>query len=296
LTQPVLFADDYGYHYGSIWYRGHFAAAGSETSISLNAITGLRGNYLVWLNGQYLGSAKGGVQADADTGNPRPGPGSFTIPAGLLTAGAGATLSVLVENMGHNDDWTADDNRFRQPRGLVGAVVAGASSPISWRIQGAQGGEDLVDPTRGPLNTGGLYGERNGWTLPGYPDRSWPAARSLPGTAAPAGVTWYRTSVRLDLPKGQDTSVLLRFGGPPPAGYRVMVFLNGWNVGQYSGGIGPQTDFVLPAGLLHQNGANTFALAVLAQEPSVLGPVSLAVAGTQRGGVPVTDVNAPAYN
>src|SRR5439155_25740459 len=158
-TLPVLYADDYGYHYGSVWYRGHFTANGTETAVSLDAITGLRGIYLVWLNGHYLGSAVGGNEADADNGTPDPGHGEFTIPAGVVHAGEPATLSVLVENMGHNDDWTADDNRFKQPRGLVAATVVGADSPISWRIQGARGGEDLPDPARGPLNVGGLYGE-----------------------------------------------------------------------------------------------------------------------------------------
>jgi beta-galactosidase GanA len=295
-TLPVLYADEYGYHYGSVWYRGHFAATGTETSVSLNAITGKRGNYLVWLNGQYLGSATGGTEADADTPvNPNPGPGDFAIPPGLLKPGGSATLSVLVQNMGHNDDWIADDTRFRQPRGLVGAAVVGSSASISWRIQGAQGGEDLVDPTRGPLNTGGLFGERSGWTLPGYPDRSWAPVRSLSGTTVPAGVTWYRTSFRTDLPEGQDTSVALHLGGTPPSGYRMTLFLNGWNLGQYSANIGPQTDFVLPAGLLRQDGNNTLALSVIAQEPSVLGAVSLVSLGTQRGGVPVSDVAAPGF-
>ncbi|MFL6072288.1 MAG: beta-galactosidase [Mycobacteriales bacterium] len=289
VTLPVLFADDYGYHYGSVWYRGHFTATGTETSVSLNAITGKRGTYLVWLNGRYLGSAAGGVQADSDPPvNPDPGPGHFPVPAGLLAPGAPATLSVLVENMGHNDDWIADDTRFRQPRGLVGASLVGSAAPIAWRIQGAKGGENLTDPVRGPLNTGGLYGERAGWNLPGYPDRAWSRVASLGGTAVPAGVTWYRTSFRLDLPRGQDTSVGLRFEAPPPTGYRVMLFLNGWNLGQYSAVIGPQTDFVLPAGLLREHGGNTLALAVVATEPSTLAPVSLATLGTQRGGPAIT--------
>jgi arginine exporter protein ArgO len=73
------------------------------------------------------------------------------------------------------------------------------------------------------------------------------------------------------------------------------LFLNGWNLGQYSASIGPQTDFVLPAGLLRQDGRNTLALAVIAQEPSALGAVSLVSLGTQRGGVPVSDVAAPGF-
>ncbi|HEU5158700.1 MAG TPA: beta-galactosidase [Streptosporangiaceae bacterium] len=302
LTQPVLFADDYGFHYGSVWYRGRFTASGGETTVSLNAITGKRGRYLVWLNGRYLGSAAGGVEADADAPvNPSPGRGEFPIPSGLLGQGRPATLSVLVENMGHNDDWTADENRHKQPRGLVGASVTGpdstASAPISWRIQGAAGGEDLTDRVRGPLNTGGLYGERTGWHLPGYPDRSWAAAPS--GGAAPgavrAGVTWFRTGFRLDLPKGQDTAVALRFGGEIPRGARVMFFLNGWNLGLYGADIGPQTDFALPAGLLRRQGHNTLALAVIAERDVSLGPPSLVAVGAQRGGVPVSDVPSPSY-
>ena len=292
ITQPVLFSDDYGYHSGSVWYRGRLTATGAETAIKLNAVTGKRGNYLVWLNGRYLGSATGGVQADSEPpANPDPGPGTFAIPAGLLRPGRPATLSVLVQNMGQNDDWTADEARHRQPRGLVGASLVGATSKISWRIQGARGGEHLVDPARGPLNTGGLYGERQGWTLPGYPDRSWPALRT---SAIAPGVHWYRTTFALHLPPGQDSSLVLRFGDAPPKGYRLVFFLNGWNLGQYGAAIGPQTDFVLPTGLLRTDGANTLAMAVIATEPSTLTPVTLAVAGVQRGGVPVSEVRAPA--
>ncbi|HEX6472978.1 MAG TPA: beta-galactosidase [Streptosporangiaceae bacterium] len=296
-TLPVLYADDYGYHYGSVWYRGHFTASGAETAVSLNAITGKRGRYLVWLDGRYLGSAAGGVEADADAPvNPDPGPGEFPVPAGLLRPGQPATLSVLVENMGHNDDWTAEESRHRQPRGLVGASVTapgGSSAAISWRIQGAAGGENLVDRVRGPLNTGGLYGERTGWHLPGYPDGSW--ARGAPGAVRP-GVTWFRTGFRLDLPKGQDTAVALRFGGEIPQGARVIFFLNGWNLGQYGADIGPQTDFTLPAGLLRQHGGNTLALAVIAERDASVAPPGLVVAGTQRGGDSVSDVPSPAYS
>ena len=280
-------SDDYGFHSGAVWYRGRFTAAGAETSIDLNAITGRRGNYLVWLNGRFLGSAAGGTQADSDAPmNPDPGPGHFAVPAGALKKGERAVVSVLVQNMGNNDDWTADDNRFRQPRGLVRASIAGGG-PVTWRIQGARGGEDLPDPVRGPLNTGGLYGERAGWTLPEFRDTSWPAAdwSVRAGTAK-----WFRTSFRLGLPRGQDTSVALRFPGEIPAGHRVALFLNGWNLGLYGGQIGPQTDFVLPAGLLREHGSNTLALSVVAHEPGTVSPPVLVTAGTQRGGVPVAAV------
>ncbi|GAB2617207.1 beta-galactosidase [Streptomyces capparidis] len=293
-TLPVLYADEYGYHYGNVWYRGHFTANGSETSVDLNAVTGKRGVYQVWLNGRHLGSAKGGTQSDSEPVNPDPGPGHFEIPKGLLKKGERATVAVLVPNMGHNDNWTADDTRFKQPRGLVGASVAGADSPIEWRIQGALGGGELTDPVRGPMNTGGLYGERSGWHLPGYADRSWRPGSPATTEVAP-GVTWQRTTFRLDLPKGQDTSVALRFGGGFDQRARVMIFVNGWNLGQFGGDIGPQRDFVLPAGILRGHGTNTLALAVVAQDEATVGPVSLVTVAAQRGGVPVRDVPSPGY-
>ncbi|WP_344470904.1 beta-galactosidase [Nonomuraea monospora] len=280
-TLPVLYADDYGFHNGNVWYRGHFTATGTETTIDLNAITGLRGNYLVWLNGRYLGSAAGGVEADSGDQwtppNPDPGPGHFAVPAGVLKPGADNVLAVLVANMGHNDDWIADDLRFKQPRGLVAASVSG--TPIAWRIQGTAG----LDKLRGPLSTGGLYGERTGWHLPKYRDKSWKEA--APSAALTPGVTWYRTSFELDLPKGQDVPVGLRFGGDPSPAYRVLIFLNGWNVGQYGADIGPQREFSLPAGLLNERGTNTLALAVTAEQPSAgPGPLSLFTYGNVRGG------------
>jgi beta-galactosidase GanA len=289
-TLPVLYAGDYGFDYGHVWYRGRFTATGAETAVNLNAITGKNGIYQVWLNGRYLGVADGGNQADTDpdnpTPNPDPGRGTFTIPAGLLTAGSSAVLSVLVENMGHNDDWIANDLRFKQPRGLIGASVAGLSSPIAWRVQGTRGGRDLVDQTRGPLNNGGLFGERAGWYLPEANDRSWQFVRSPDRVQLTPGVSWYRNTFRLDLPRSQDVSIGLRFGGDTTRPYRVLIFLNGWNVGNYVNNTGPQRDFVLPAGLLREHGENTLALSVIATDtaPGGPGPVSLVSLGNQRGG------------
>lgn len=41
-----------------------------------------------------------------------------------------------------------------------------------------------------------------------------------------------------------------------------MIFVNGWNLGQYIAGVGPQHTFVLPTGILNPRGHNTIALAV----------------------------------
>jgi beta-galactosidase GanA len=279
-TLPVLFAGDYGFDYGHVWYRGHFTATGAETEVNLNTITGKNGVYQVWLNGRYLGKAAGGTQADSEAPvNLNPGPGTFTLPA--LRPGQQAVVSVLVENLGHNDDWTADDNRLKQPRGLVGAWLTGSDTEVTWRIQGAS--RHRTDPVRGPLNTGGLFGERNGWHLPGAGGRHWTMPR-LPGP----GVSWYRTGFRLDLPRHQDVPVALRFTGA--GSYRVQIYLNGWNVGRYTADIGPQQDFVLPAGLLDERGGNTLALAVIAQEESTWVAPTLVAQANHRIGAPPTGV------
>ena len=52
-------------------------------------------------------------------------------------------------------------------RGLTSVPFTGAAPKVRWRIQGAS----APDPVRGPMNNGGLYGEREGWHLPGFRDR-----------------------------------------------------------------------------------------------------------------------------
>lgn len=54
--------------------------------------------------------------------------------------------------------------------------------------------------------------------------------------------------------------------------YRVQIFLNGWNMGQYVNDVGPQHTFVLPNGILRTRGANTLALAVLSDGTTESGP------------------------
>ncbi|HEY3631543.1 MAG TPA: beta galactosidase jelly roll domain-containing protein, partial [Jatrophihabitantaceae bacterium] len=283
-TLPVLIADDYGFHHGDVWYRGHFRGSATATGLLLSAITGRAGAYSAWVNGTFVGTAS-------------TSPHTFTFPPGVLHANGDNEVSVLVENMGHNEDYNSADSN-KEARGLTGAFVAGSPlTSISWRIQGSRGGEDLVDPVRGPMNTGGLYGERAGWSLPGYPDSDW-ANTTLPASDRTPGVSWYRTNVALDLPKGQDTSVGLKLTDDPSRHYRALIFVNGWQLGRYINDTGPQHDYPIPNGILKPNGTNSIAIAVWNTDGSTggLGNVSLESFGTYASPLSVSTVDSPRYD
>src|SRR5215469_10597624 len=208
-TLPVLYADDYGFHTGNTWYRGRFRASGNETGIHLVSDSGGGAQaFSAWLNGTFLGSSTTGSA-------------NFTFPAGALKTDGDNIVSVLTVNMGHEEDYNST-NGNKAARGLTSAALTGAPlTSITWRLQGVRGGENMIDPVRGPLSTGGLYGERAGWPLPGYPDNDWTPV-TLPATDTTPGVSWYRTDVALDLPKGQDTSLGLTISDDPSRQYRAL--------------------------------------------------------------------------
>ena len=144
------------------------------------------------------------------------------------------------------------------------------------------------------MNNGGLYGERAGWYLPGYPDGTW-APVSLPNSDPLPGVAWYRTTFTLNEPAGADASLGLAISDATAKAYRATIFLNGWNLGQYINNVGPQHTFVLPNRILRagigDDGRNTLAIAVITNNAGGgpggggLGSVSLTNLGTVAGGV-----------
>jgi beta-galactosidase GanA len=299
--QPVLFMDDYGFHYGDVWYRGSWSGTPGATSVTLNYQTGQVGMFLAWLDGQFLGSGEMPVPTASQSTTQG---WSAAVPLPIPAAGQDDgphVLAVLVRPMSHQEDGGAN-NAFKQALGLTAVTFTGAAPQVTWRIQGTLGGETPQDRVRGPLNNGGLYGERSGWYRPQFDDRGW-AEVTLPYTDPRPGVSWYRTTFRLSVPPGVDASLGLAISDPPSKSYRAQIFLNGWNVGQYISHVGPQTVFVLPDGLLRSRGANTLAIAVLADGTvpadgtggagGGLGTVSLASLGTVAGGVPVAPVLSP---
>lgn len=289
--QPTLAMSDYGFHHGDVWYRGRIDVLDPATNqLALFFGAGGAGMLQAWVDGRFLG------QHELDTGRSFPETtGSVRFELGALAQGP-HTVAVMVRNNAHNWDLMADD-AHREARGLVAASLSAKGGrrfavPIRWRIQGNRGGEAGADPLRGPLNNGGLYGERAGWHLPGTAidaDGGWQAARPDAPPPAP-GTYWLRTQFKLDLPRGHDVQLGLLFGaeGAPRSAraYRVLIFINGWNLGQYIAHLGPQRSFVIPPGLLDAHGANTIAVAVTTDGSAgnALEPMRLQVLRAARGG------------
>ncbi len=280
----VLDSNHYHFFEGDVWYRAHYTAD-EATTLVLNGNGGTGGpghgrnsaSMLVWVNGQYAGAAMAEGQDK-----------TFDIPEGAVTPGEDVVVSVLVRNQGQNLDWS-DNGLSKQNRGLWDARL-NARGDVTWLIQGARDLDSPLDTARGMYNNGGLYGERAGWHLPGYPDDAWATTTTL--EAPEPGVHWYRTSVELDVPEGQDTAFALDvdselFADGRQDYSRTVMFVNGWNVGTYVGYVGPQTRFTIPSGFLDPNGENEIAIAVTA-EAAGMGPqsVELVQVGNMTGGVP----------
>jgi beta-galactosidase GanA len=287
--QPTLAMSDYGFHHGDVWYRGRFDTTDPAAHrLELFYGGGGAGMLQAWVDGRFVG------QHELDTGRAFPETtDTARFDLGPLAPGP-HVVAVMVRNDSHNWDLMADD-AHREARGLIAASLATKGGrrfavPIRWRIQGSRGGEDIPDRVRGPFNDGGLYGERAGWHLPGAAAEGWTPAS--PGDAPPApGTYWLRTQVTLDLPRGHDVQLGLAFGatGRPRSDRenRALIFVNGWNVGQFIAHVGPQRVFVIPPGILDPHGVNTIALAVTTdgRPDNALEPVRLEVLRAVYGGV-----------
>ncbi len=283
-----------------MWYRAAYSGAAAASTLSMTYGGGGAGMLQAWLDGVYLGQ---NVLASGQAAPPTTGTATFTIPVALRTDGP-HTLAVMVRNDGHNEDGGVNDAQ-KEGRGLISVNLADADQAavtpqISWRIQGDLGGEDLADPVRGGENNGGLFGERHGWYLPGYPDGGW-TRTSVPASTAMSGTAWYRTTFRLHIPTVDDASLGITIGNPSTpqstGDYRALIFVNGWNMGQYIADVGPQHTFVVPNGVLNPDGANTLAIAVTSDggPGNGLEKVALTNLGTVRRGVPVQLDPAPGW-
>src|SRR5205085_18450 len=239
-ARDTLLADDYGFHYGFVWYRGTFRGTGAERAVRLYA----RNSYSVWLNGRYLGSStvhndlkNVDDQLPLATSRPRNDTYadglSFPITPGQIKVGAVNTVAVLTESLGHSAGF-ANGQRPRSPMGLLAAQLRCPAVPpaIRWKIQG--GAAAPHDGVASPLNASGLYGERHGWYRTTFDDASWPVVRVPDDWAARGlrfqGVGWYRTTFDLHLPAGVEAPLGLAL---PQAQDKVLIWLNRLLIGRY---------------------------------------------------------------
>ncbi|PSR79545.1 family 35 glycosyl hydrolase [Coniella lustricola] len=286
-NNPVLYVDEYHIHVGTHIYRATFASS-TQTGVYLDITGGDAFGYSAWLNGVLLGSYLG--SADSATGNL-----TFSFANATLaspSSAAGNTLVIVMDNSGHDETTGA-----LTPRGISNATLTGpdaASYAFSeWKIAGTAGRERNIDPVRGPYNEGGLWAERVGAHLPGYPeDASWTSLASASASASSAtnstisatrlvvpgaGIRVFRTEVPLAVPAGLDVSISFVFSSPGNGStastfvseytneLRALLFVNGYQYGRFNPYIGNQVNFPVPPGVLDYHGNNTVVVTVWSQ-------------------------------
>ncbi|KAK4214137.1 family 35 glycosyl hydrolase [Rhypophila decipiens] len=272
-NNPVLFVDEYAIHVGNHIFRASFPTSSTPPAgIFLDLTGGNAFGYSVWLNSKYLGSYLGLSYSGS-------GASTFLFPNATLhptNSSQENVLVVVMDNSGHELREGATD-----PRGIYNATLLGPSGKgyrfSSWKIAGTAGsalGTRNLDPIRGPLNEGGLYAERVGMHLPGYPDDrpGWATLDSAAGSTttklvvSSPGIRVFRTVVPLHVPSELDVSISFRFsvdkavsGGDQ---VRVLLFVNGYQYGRYNPHIGNQVTFPVPPGILNYDGENTVVVTV----------------------------------
>lgn len=254
LSLPVLFSGDYGYHAGTKVYRGRFD--GDEaTGANVTVQNGVAAGWSAWVNGKYVGGSVGSPDLAATSDVLSFNRSSLKARDNILT--------IITDYTGHDEN-NVKPYGTQNPRGILGATLIGGNNFTSWRIQGNAGGERNIDPVRGPMNEGGLHGERMGWHLPGYkaPPSAWDSS-PLEGVSGAEG-RFYTTSFRLNLERGLDVPIGLQLGAAEGTKVVVQIFLNGYQFGHYLPHFGPQTRFPFPPGVVNNRGENSLAVSLWA--------------------------------
>ncbi|CAE6362056.1 unnamed protein product [Rhizoctonia solani] len=284
----VLYGCDYGFCEGAVVWRGRFKGDSGITGVRLVINGGFAFAASVWLNGEFLATTYG--NSSNNHNNIPETDQVYHFPTGSVAQGEDNIITVVQvmvlpkyacehkaeanyqDNMGleMTVDWTADSSK--SPRGIRGYELIGGAF-TEWKVQGKQGGyTGFKDKLRGIQNEGGLYGERQGWHLPGFDDSQWAKvdlSNGIPGNQA--GVGWFRTTFSLDITQAYDVPISFEFENEP-APYRALLFVNGWLMGRYIGNLGPQFKFPVLEGILNHHGENTVALAVWSMENTQLSP------------------------
>lgn len=260
LTPVSLFGSDYGFHTGTLLLRGHFLASGTEKTLYLRTQGGTAYAVSAYLNATFLASFRGSSSLSQQSQ-------TLTLPP--LTAGRPYVLTIILDNMGLDEDFQVGTDSNKNPRGILNyALSTRAPSAITWKLTGNLGGESYSDRTRGPLNEGGLYAERQGFHLPAPPSGKWETRSPVTGISVP-GIGFFTTSFSLDLPRGYDIPLSFVFTNTSststtttPAHFRCQLYVNGYQFGKYVNNVGPQTAFPVPEGILDYRGTNYVALSL----------------------------------
>lgn len=228
-TPTSLYGCDYGFNAGNLLFRGHFNAMGEESEFHVRTQGGAGYGASVFLDRALLGSWAGdGTGFEYNQ--------TLTLPA--LRRGQPAVLTILLDNMGLDENGRVGTDQMKNPRGILNYTLVGREqSAINWKVTGNLGGEDYRDRTRGPLNEGGLYAERQGYHLPDPPSTNWKSAEPTKGIST-AGVTFYTTTFNLSLPSGYDIPLSFVFTNSSSnttgvSNFRSQIYVNGYQFGKY---------------------------------------------------------------
>lgn len=179
-TPKSLYAIDYGHHAGSFIYRGHFTANNLGTTAWFNVSGGVGFGHSIWLNQTFLGTWPGAVGVQTHVHN--------LAFLSKLKTGDPFVLTALIDHMGYDEEAPGTD-AIKFPRGILNYFLSGnKQADTEWRITGNLSGEQYVDLTRGPLNEGSMYAERQGYHLPNPPDTEWKLVSPVYNGIGKAGV------------------------------------------------------------------------------------------------------------
>lgn len=240
LTTPVsLYASDYGFHSGSLIYRGHFKSTGNESSLFLSTTGGNAFGHSVWLNSTYLGSW---------IGDPNLLLYNQTLHfTSTLQVDATYVITVLIDHMGLAENTYIGVEGIKEPRGILNYSLSGHESQldIAWKLTGNIGGEEYLDISRGPRNEGATFAERQGYHLPGASLKNAEVRSPIDIGVDGVGIGFFATTFDLDIPTGYDVPLSFTFqnvtgtlNGTGVPAYRAQLFVNGWHFGEY-GKLGP---------------------------------------------------------
>jgi hypothetical protein len=220
LTYPSLHSSDYGFYTGIKIYRGSFDGK-AATKANITVSGGAAAGWNAWLNGKLVGGSNGAPKVYANWA-------MLDFSKATLYE-KGNVLTVLTDYHGH-DQTSVGPSGGENPRGILGARLFAGNTAVEfsqWRIQGnAGGGASNLDPMRGPMNEGGLYGERMGWHLPGFDSSSWKKGSPQEGLNA-SGVSWFTTSFKLNIDEDLDVPLGIEFNASKGTVARVQLFVNG---------------------------------------------------------------------